>query len=107
MSRDSEKGANRNLASGWSGRPIWHLMATVLAPMTLVLTLAACSDEGDTIQNPGPGPGLELELDLLPVRTVIGDTLRILGGDFGAEAGARRVVFTGGGSAEVDATVLS
>lgn len=56
------------------------------------------------IGTPDPLPELA---ELVPVRTVVGDTLRILGSEFGSEAGARRVVFAGTGGTNVDGSILS
>jgi hypothetical protein len=80
----------------------------LLAPIAVAAALAACSDLGDPIRDTPSDPDSLPELsELLPVRTVVGDTVRILGSGFGSAAGERRVVFTGPGPAGVEGTILS
>jgi hypothetical protein len=53
----------------------------------------------------GPRPLPKLT-ELVPVRTVVGDTLRILGTGFGEAADGRRVLFAGSGLLSVEAEIV-
>lgn len=88
------------------------LMPRLAVVLVLSVVLAAgCSDSGDspTGPDPDPGPGGDVpELEtLVPGRTFAGDTLRILGSGFGAEADEESVLFSAGGGARATAEILA
>lgn len=64
----------------------------------------ACTDLGDPAPSPTPG-GLAIT-DLVPRRTVVGDTMRVVGSGFGSDPAGSAVLFPSEAQ-DVEATILS
>ncbi len=65
--------------------------------------VVGCSDEGDSPTEPDPNPSASIQ-ELVPARTVVGDSVIVVGADFGDAPEGRTVMFTGAASA---ASILS
>lgn len=74
------------------------IRVTVLLVALGSMAIQGCADLGDDPASPRPvqleGPRLA---DLVPRRTVVGDTVRVIGEGFGATAGEFEIVFRTGG----------
>jgi len=86
---------------------------TVRAALVLAVALSGCSDFGDPIRptgDPGGPPpsssGASFQ-QLVPARTVVGDSVRVIGSGFGGDAEGAVFGFPDGSGGTVAATVLS
>ncbi len=90
---ESRQTASRSLRNAPPFLPRWAL----LGPLVCVFGLA-CADGGKKVTEPGsPNPGERPKIDrLIPSRTVIADTVRVEGSNFGAVAVDGEITFAGG-----------
>jgi hypothetical protein len=81
----------------------------VVVALTLALLAGGCSDFGDPVRptESSPSPtGVRFD-GLFPARTVIGDSVRVVGRGFGAQAAGASFRFPGAPGTTVAATVLA
>jgi hypothetical protein len=84
-----------------------HRGYTLATGLSALLGVIGCSDLGTPPERSGSdGSGLFID-ELVPDRTVIGDTVRVLGSRFGSSAAGRAVHFPASGGGSVAAGVVS